>query len=180
MRIFTSYKSVTTFLQEMSTDNFECGICSVTEDTTHILKDDSAKLGVQRNMVLFVEIQTVERLDHPKKPESLFGFFYSWFVSEPSVDKPNKVKEKYKETLEHLEIRTPSWPLFVEQEEYMNDPLTQQKITIEKQIQEIFEKEPEKTTLFRWSPSSSLRKGKSAENSPPMMTYFTKKSKVSP
>jgi len=118
--------------------------------------------------------------DHQKKPESLFGYLYSWFVSESPIDKKDSIKEKYKETLEHLEIRTPSWPLFVEKEEFINDVLHQQKIIIEKRLHDISEKESEQTMIFKWSPTASLRKTKSTDHSPPMMTYFTKKSKISP
>ena len=109
-----------------------------------------------------------------------------------------------------MEVRTPSWPLFVGNEEYNNDTLNQQKIAIEKHLQEIFEKEsePDHIKVFKCSEerspshithlftsilptsgsispetrsrSSSLRKTKSAENSPPLMTYFTRKNKISP
>ena len=39
-------------------ESIKCGIRSVTEDTTHILKDDSAKCGVQNNMVVAKEKNT--------------------------------------------------------------------------------------------------------------------------
>ena len=116
-----------------------------------------------------------------KKTESIFGYLYRILVYDTQNNKTKAIKEKYKETLDNLEVRTPSWPLFVEKEEYNKDVLNQQKITIEKKLQD----DLEQSTIFKWH-HLHLRKTttpmseKSAENSPPLTPYFTKKSKISP
>lgn len=116
-----------------------------------------------------------------KETESMLEYLYRIFISDTQNNKKEAIKEKYKETIEHLEVRTPSWPLFVDKEDFNNDILNQQKLTIEKKLLD----DLEHYTVFKWSPLS-LRKTttpmseKSAENSPPISTYFTKKSKISP
>ena len=116
-----------------------------------------------------------------KETESMLEYLYRIFISDTQNNKKEAEKEKYKETIEHLEVRTPSWPLFVDKEDFNKDVLNQQKITIEKKMLD----DLEHYTVFKWSPIS-LRKTttpmseKSAENSPPITTYFTKKSKISP
>ena len=125
--------------------------------------------------------QYLKEIPKTKKTESMFGYLYRILVYDTQNNKKEAEKEKYKETIEHLEVRTPSWPLFVDKEDFNNDVLNQQKITIEKKMLD----DLEHYTVFKWSPIS-LRKTttpmseKSAENSPPITTYFTKKSKISP
>ena len=129
----------------------------------------------------FLKEPTKHKNTSTKKTESIFGYLYRIFVSDTPNNKTEAIKEKYKETLEHLEVRTPSWPLFVEKEEYNKDVLNQQKIAIEKKLQD----DLEQSNVFKWH-HLHLRKTttpvseKSAENSPPLTPYFTKKSKISP